>query len=90
MTDGLFIIYMDIYIKCKFENLGKDGRVEKSEIELFLNTLGRLDDKQNAEFAQTMMDDLDFDHNGTLDEDEFIEGILTNEKYMNLINSIIH
>jgi hypothetical protein len=35
-----------------------------------------------------MMDDLDFDKNGSIDEDEFIEGILTNEKYMSFLNSI--
>ena len=62
--------------------------MEKCEIELFLSTLGRLDDEGNAEFAQEMMDDLDFDKNGSIDEDEFIEGILKNEKYMNFINSI--
>ena len=63
----------------KLFDLSKDKMIEKNEIELFLNSLTRagstykLSDKSETDFAQEMMDDLDFDKNGTLNEDEFIE-----------------
>jgi Ca2+-binding EF-hand superfamily protein len=63
----------------KLFDLSKDKMIEKNEIELFLNSLTRagstykLSDKSENDFAQEMMDDLDFDKNGTLNEDEFIE-----------------
>ena len=63
----------------KLFDLSKDKIIEKNEIELFLNSLSRAgvtnksSDKSDTDFAQEMMDDLDFDKNGTLNEDEFIE-----------------
>lgn len=71
-------------------DLSKDNRIEKSEIEMFLTILGRVesDGDSNSDYAQSMLNDLDFDRNGCIDEDEFIEGILKNEKYKHLLDSI--
>lgn len=72
-------------------DMSHDQKIEKKEIEEFLIKLGQLGlnkTDNHAEFAQQMINDLDFDHNGSIDENEFIEGILKNEKYNNFIDSI--
>ncbi len=79
----------------------KDERIERPEIELFLQNLHKAmtitdgdgdeendADKSSSEFAQSMMNDLDFNKNGSIDEDEFIEGFLKSEKYMNFIKTV--
>ena len=80
-------------------DLTKDERIERSEIEIFLHSLHRVmpltdendktdDANSSSEFAQNMMDDLDFDRNGSIDEAEFIAGFLKSEKYMSFINTV--
>jgi len=58
-------------------DISKDKRIEKCEIEQILTILGREDtigaDKSYADFAQEMLNDLDFDKDGSITEDEFIE-----------------
>ena len=80
-------------------DLTKDERIERSEIEIFLQNLHRAmkitdenvennDANNSSEIAQSMMDDLDFDRNGSIDEAEFIAGFLKSEKYMSFINTV--
>jgi Ca2+-binding EF-hand superfamily protein len=58
-------------------DISKDTRIEKNEIEQVLTILGRLDtigpDNTYSSFAQEMLQDLDFDKDGSISEDEFIE-----------------
>ena len=58
-------------------DISNDKQIEKSEIEHVLNKLNRSDlidnDNSYSSFAQEMMQDLDFDKNGSISEDEFIE-----------------
>ncbi len=58
-------------------DISKDTRIEKNEIEQVLTILGRLDtigpDSTYSNFAQEMLQDLDFDKDGSISEDEFIE-----------------
>ena len=71
----------------------KDKRIEKQEIELFITTLHKAgapksDDLDEAEYAHRMVEDLDKDKNGMLDEEEFVEGIMRNQCYVDFIKSI--
>ena len=58
-------------------DISKDKQIEKNEIEQVLNKLNRSDlidnDNTYSSFAQEMIQDLDFDKDGSISEDEFIE-----------------
>lgn len=76
-------------------DMTKDKKIELNEIELFLKTLHQAADlKENDEFddkeyAQRLINDLDTDKDGSLSEEEFLQGIMNNEYYVSFIRSII-
>jgi Ca2+-binding EF-hand superfamily protein len=80
------------FIFC-FLDLSQDNTIEKNEILIFLQTIQKTSAANeelmsNEEYAQKMVNDLDSNNDGQIDEEEFIEGILKNEFYSNLIRSI--
>jgi Ca2+-binding EF-hand superfamily protein len=42
----------------------------------------------NEEYAEKMINDLDLNNDGLIDEEEFIEGVLKNENYTDLVRFI--
>lgn len=72
-------------------DLNRNRKIEKKEIENFLDKLHKagVGKKSNhAKFAQDMIDELDGNNDGFIDEDEFIEGFFNNAKYYEFIESI--
>ena len=71
----------------------QDKVIEKKEILIFLKTLhksgGMKDEKlSDEEYAEKMLKDLDLDRDGSISENEFVDGILKSETYANFIRSI--
>ena len=76
-----------------FLDLTHDNIIEKKELLIFLKTINKTSANtqeifNNEEFAEQMINDLDLNKNGQIDEDEFIEGVLKNKSYEKLIHSI--
>ena len=76
-----------------FLDLTQDKTIEKKEILVFLQTVHNAGAAKDVamgdeEYAAQMVNDLDSNGDGLIDEEEFIEGILKNETYANFIRSI--
>jgi Ca2+-binding EF-hand superfamily protein len=74
-------------------DISHDKLIEKKEILIFLQTVhkaGAFKDEtmSDEEYAEKMLTDLDLNRDGSINEDEFINGILKNETYVNFIRSI--
>ncbi len=90
---GLYLIQNDdekenLKFTFKLFDLNKDGRLEENEIAKFVSCLSKAgcnDEKSQHEFARNMINDLDLNHDGSIDENEFIIGVLKNEKYKQIM-----
>ncbi len=75
-----------------FLDLSHDKAIEKKEILIFLKTMHKaskaIENIDIDSLAEKIFNDFDLDNDGSINEDEFIEGVLRNEIYANLINSI--
>ena len=76
-----------------FLDLSQDKTIEKKEILIFLKTMHKANTAKeeiiyNEEFAEKMINDLDLNKDGKIDEEEFIEGVLKNEDYVDLVRFI--
>ncbi len=75
-------------------DISHDKKIERKEIVRFLDIMNSCgaelnsDKKSSNEYAKKMMDDLDLDKNGFLEEEEFIDGITQNKEYVSFIKSI--
>ena len=77
----------------KFLDLSQDKTIEKKEILIFLKTMHQACSEEgeminHEEFAEKMVNDLDINNDGSISEEEFIEGVLKNEIYANLLRTI--
>ncbi len=77
----------------KFLDLSQDKTIEKKEILIFLKTMHKANSAKeelmnNEEYAEKMINDLDLNNDGLIDEEEFIEGVLKNENYTDLVRFI--
>jgi len=76
-----------------FLDLSQDKTVEKKEILIFLKTMHQACSEEgeminHEEFAEKMVNNLDINNDGSISEEEFIEGVLKNEIYANLLRTI--
>ena len=76
-----------------FLDLSHDNTIEKKEILIFLKIMHKSSSTKEEsvdieDYAERMVKDLDLNKDGQIDEEEFIEGILKNKTYANLIDSI--
>lgn len=74
-------------------DLSRDKKIEKDEINTFLKTVhksGGMKDEamSDEEYAAKMLCDLDLNKDGAISQDEFVDGIVKNERYVNFIRSI--
>lgn len=72
----------------KLFDLNKDEKLELNEIAKFISCLSKAgcpDEKTQLEFAEKMMQDFDLNHDGSISEDEFIDGVLRNDKYRKIM-----
>jgi len=73
--------------------MSNDKKIEKKEIQIFLKAINKscaIKDEllSDEDYAEKMLNDLDLNKDGVMNEEEFIEGILKNESYANFIRSI--
>lgn len=72
----------------KLFDLNKDEKLELNEIAKFISCLSKAgcsDEQSRLEFAQNMINDLDLNQDGSISENEFIDGVLRNEKYRKIM-----
>ena len=79
--------YQNLKVFFRLFDVNKDKFIRKNEIELVLKTLNKASDmKQN--FYVEMVKDFDLNKDESIDEDEFINGIVQNINYQNIIKII--
>ncbi len=72
----------------KLFDLNKDEKLELNEIAKFISCLSKVecnDEQSRLLFAQNMIKEFDLNQDGSISENEFIEGVLNNEKYKKLM-----
>ena len=75
--------YNNLKIFFNLFDLNKDNCIQKNEIHLILSALKKLD---VLEDENEFLKQLDLNNDGSIDEDEFIYGIIKNNKYKDIVN----
>ena len=63
----------------------ESGTLSYTEFLVGLYLIQNDDEKSQHEFARNMINDFDLNHDGSIDENEFIDGVLKNEKYKQIM-----